>query len=85
MAKEINPKYKHKDKVWYLNSEGKISEEQIMGFVHFEGSYNTVNDELYISYYYRLSGWVAETKFNQSDLFRTRESAERALIARSRR
>lgn len=85
MAREINPKYKHKDTVWYLNSDGKISKEQIIGFVYFEGSYDTIGDKLYISYYYGLSGWYAESKFNQNELFETREEAEKALIARSRR
>ena len=85
MTREINPKYKHKDTVWYLNSDGKISKEQIIGFVDFKGSYDTVEDKLYISYLYSLSGWIAGTKFNQNKLFETREEAEKALIARSRR
>lgn len=84
MAVEINPKYKHKDTIWYLNSDGKISKEQIVGFVDFKGSYDTVEDKLYISYYYNLSGWIAGTKFNENNLFETREEAEKALITRSR-
>lgn len=85
MAREINPKYKHKDTVWYLNSDGKISKEQIIGVVDFKGSYDIGEDKLHISYLYSLSGWIAGTKFSEYNLFKTREEAEKVLIARSRR